>query len=56
VLASGHAEVRADAERGRQALLERIAPTEILILEIGPVIGAHVGPGMVAVAFFGAER
>ncbi len=56
MIAIGHADVPEDAERVRQAVVERIAPAEILMLEIGPVIGAHVGPGMVAVAFFGAER
>lgn len=55
-VAIGHADVPEDAERVRQAVVERIAPAEVLMLEIGPVIGAHVGPGMVAVAFFGAER
>jgi len=56
MIAVGHADVPEDAERIRAAIIERIAPDEILMLEIGPVIGAHVGPGMVAVAFFGAER
>ena len=56
VLAIGHADVPEDAERVRQAVEERLSPDEVLMLEVGPVIGAHVGPGMVAVAFFGAER
>ncbi|MGB4592809.1 MAG: DegV family protein [Coriobacteriia bacterium] len=55
-VAIGHADAPEEAERIRRMVQERFAPSEILMLEIGPVIGAHVGPGMVAVAFWGAER
>jgi fatty acid-binding protein DegV len=27
---------------------------DVLTLEVGPVIGAHTGPGMLAVVFWGA--
>jgi fatty acid-binding protein DegV len=30
--------------------------TDILISEIGPVIGAHSGPGTLALFFLGTER
>jgi len=56
VVAIGHADSPEDAERVREMVVERFTPTEVLMLEIGPVIGAHVGPGMVAVSFWGAER
>ncbi len=52
----GHADALEDAEKVRDMLVERFTPAEVLMLEIGPVIGAHVGPGMVAVSFWGAER
>lgn len=52
----GHADAPEDAEKVRQMVVERFSPAEVLVLEVGPVIGAHVGPGMVAVSFWGAER
>ena len=55
-VAIGHADAPEDAERVREMVVERFSPDEVLMLEIGPVIGAHVGPGMVALAFWGAER
>lgn len=56
IIAIGHADAPEDAARVRDMLVERFAPSEVLMLEIGPVIGAHVGPGMVAVSFWGQER
>ncbi len=56
IIAVGHADAPEDAARVRDVLVERFAPSEVLMLEIGPVIGAHVGPGMVAVSFWGQER
>ncbi|KAF0208479.1 MAG: DegV family protein [Actinomycetota bacterium] len=56
VVAIGHADALEDAERVRGMVMARMAPAEVLMLEIGPVIGAHVGPGMVAVSFWGQER
>lgn len=55
-IAIGHADAPEEADRVRAMIEERFSPSEVLMLEIGPVIGAHVGPGMVAVAFWGAER
>ncbi len=52
----GHADAPEDAEKVRAMVEERFSPSEVLFLEIGPVIGAHVGPGMVAVSFWGDER
>lgn len=56
VVAIGHADAPEDAERVREMVVARMAPAEVLMLEVGPVIGAHVGPGMVAVSFWGGER
>ena len=29
---------------------------EIMVMDIGPIIGAHTGPGVVALFFWGVER
>lgn len=55
-VAIGHADAPAEAEKLRQTVIDRFAPAEVLVLQVGPVIGAHVGPGMVAMSFWGAER
>lgn len=49
----GHADSQADAERvGRE--LEPIADT-LMIQPLGPVVGAHAGPGVVGVGCYPAE-
>jgi DegV family protein with EDD domain len=49
----GHADAKADAERiGRD--LEPIAET-LMIQPLGPVVGAHAGPGVVGVGCYPAE-
>jgi DegV family protein with EDD domain len=49
----GHADAEADAERiGRE--LEPIAET-LMIQPLGPVVGAHAGPGVVGVGCYPAE-
>jgi DegV family protein with EDD domain len=49
----GHAEAEADAERiGRE--LDSIADT-LMIQPLGPVVGAHAGPGVVGVGCYPAE-
>lgn len=35
---------------------KRFADLPILLTSVGPVIGSHVGPGMVGIAFFGEDR
>lgn len=52
----GHAQSEADALTVEEAVRELPGVTEVVRCEIGPVIGSHVGPGMVAVAFIGTER
>jgi len=52
----------ADADAGKDATaledrLRRTVPDSLIIrTKIGPVIGSHVGPGMLAVVFFGPDR
>ena len=51
-----HADCLEDAERLAQDIRTRVNPAEIRILNLGPVIGAHVGPGCLAVFFVGENR
>ncbi len=52
-----HADAPEDAERLEALLRERIAElTDIETIFVGPVIGAHCGPGTVAACFLGKER
>lgn len=52
-----HADAPEDAERLVQMLNEKIPGLKGISLRyVGPVIGAHCGPGTVAVCFFGKER
>jgi DegV family protein with EDD domain len=50
----------ADAEKEQKALSEQVLklPYELAIWQtnIGPVIGSHVGPDMIAIVFWGADR
>lgn len=41
-----------EAEALAEQLRARFKPTELMIAECGPVIGAHAGPGTVGVAFY----
>ena len=52
----GHADCQRDLDRLRDHIAE--ANTNALFLEtnIGPVIGSHVGPGMLACVFWGPDR
>ena len=52
-----HADAPEDAERLKKQLLEKLPGLpEVQIWYVGPVIGAHCGPGTVALCFFGKER
>ncbi len=44
-----HADCVEDAQRLADDIRSRVNPAEIRILNLGPVIGAHVGPGCLAV-------
>jgi len=49
----GHADAEADAERVARAL-DPVAET-LMIQPLGPVVGAHAGPGVVGVGVYAAE-
>lgn len=51
-----HADAADDAERLRQQIIEKIPELEIRTYPVGPVIGAHCGPGTIAIVFMGRER
>lgn len=52
----GHGNSEKDARQLKSEIRERFRPKEIILCEIGPVIGAHVGPGMLAVSFWASEN
>jgi DegV family protein with EDD domain len=52
VAAIGHAKAPIWADRLRALLQERFQITELLVSEIGPVVGTHGGPGTVGAALF----
>jgi len=51
-----HADAQDDATRVRDLLAAKLPEATIWIENVGPVIGAHCGPGTIAVAFIGKER
>lgn len=50
----GHGDAGDDLERLREMVAERVDAAEVITMEVGPVIGTHTGPGMLAVVFWGA--
>ncbi len=52
----GHADSAEDAEYVRQLVEERFHVSNFLIYYIGPIIGAHSGPGTIALFHFGKKR
>jgi DegV family protein with EDD domain len=52
----GHGDAPEDGARLAEMVRERVGSADVIVTEVGPVIGSHVGPGMLAVAFLGAER
>lgn len=50
-----HGDAPDEAAALEDALRERTA-AEIVRCDVGPVVGSHTGPGMLAVVFWGAER
>lgn len=52
----GHGDAADDAALLVAMVRERVPVADIVLAEIGPVVGSHVGPGMLAVVFVGRER
>ncbi len=51
-----HADVPEDAKELKALVLKKLPDLQIRIDPIGPVIGAHCGPGTLAITFLGKER
>ena len=51
-----HGDCMTDAQKVADMVRERFGVQEILIGNIGPVIGAHAGPGTVALFWLGTQR
>jgi len=51
-----HGDAAEDAAALEALLRERCQLGEVLTLDVGPVIGSHTGPGMVAAVFWGPDR
>ncbi len=51
-----HADSPVDAAQLKFQAEEKIPGSEFMIVPIGPVIGAHCGPGTLAISFIGKER
>ena len=51
-----HGDAPDDALTLEALLRERAEIADVLVFEVGPVIGSHTGPGMVAAVFWGPER
>ena len=51
-----HGDCLTDAEYLADRLKKELGVPEVIIGYVGPVIGAHAGPGVLALFFFGTER
>ncbi len=56
VIIIGHADCYEDAKTLKHLLKSKIRVKDTIISYIGPIIGTHTGPGMLALVFFGTER
>ncbi|MBQ9329945.1 MAG: DegV family protein [Oscillibacter sp.] len=51
-----HACCAEEAEELRRSVRERFSPREVLITPLGPIIGTHTGPGLMALFFLAEHR
>lgn len=51
-----HGDCLEDAQKVADMVKERLGVKEVLLNNVGPVIGAHSGPGTLALFFMGTER
>lgn len=51
-----HADCLNEAEELARQIKTRCGVEQVILGELGPVIGAHTGPGLLVVAFLGTER
>lgn len=55
-IVTGNADCPKDLERMHELIAKEQEDAMFLDLHIGPVIGTHVGPGMIAIVFWGQDR
>ena len=51
-----HADKTKNAEYVRAKVEEKYHPNKIIMSEVGPIVGAHVGPGTMVLIFEGDKR
>ena len=51
-----HADIPEEANSVKTAIEAQTSTKNVILTEMGPVIGSHVGPGTLAVIFSGTER
>lgn len=56
MVAVGNADSQKDAQKLIELLQKENPSAVFLPLEVGPTIGSHVGPGMIAMSFWGTDR
>ena len=56
VIFIGHGDDLESAEYLKSYIAKKASPKDIIINEMGPIIGAHSGPGTIGVYFWGTER
>lgn len=52
----GHGDCPERAKECKEKILEQYPYADVHIADIGPIIGAHTGPGMMAVIYWGNNR
>ncbi len=52
----GHADSYDNAVILKSMILEKVSVTKVIISDIGPVIGTHVGSGMIGITFMGNRK
>lgn len=52
----GHGDCPERAKECKDKILEQYPYADVHIANIGPIIGAHTGPGMLAVIYWGNNR
>lgn len=55
-MVTGHADCPKDMERLHDAVTKQDESVLFMDSAIGPVIGSHVGPDMLAIVFWGKDR
>lgn len=51
-----HADALEDAEQVKETLINDYGAKEVIVGELGPIIGAHTGPGLVGIFYIGPAR